>query len=51
QWMYPVRDVGAALPEAFSTLVEVETPLTFSPDEVLQNRKAWVAEWREALSK
>ncbi|NND49620.1 MAG: thiamine ABC transporter substrate binding subunit, partial [Rhizobiales bacterium] len=51
QWMYPVRDVGAALPASFSTLVAVETPLGFSPSEVRQNRQAWVAEWRDALSK
>jgi len=51
QWMYPVRDVGDALPASFSELVEVKTPLSFAPEEVARNRDAWVAEWREALSR
>jgi thiamine transport system substrate-binding protein len=51
QWMYPVRDVGEALPASFGELIQVDTPLSFSPEEVAANRSAWVAEWREALSR
>ena len=41
--MYPVRDVGEALPAAFGELVTVDTPLSFTPEEVRDNRDAWVA--------
>lgn len=51
QWMYPVRDVGNALPPAFGQLIEITKPLSFSPQEVKANRAGWVAEWREALSR
>jgi thiamine transport system substrate-binding protein len=51
QWMFPVRDVGEAAPDSFSTLVEVEKPLLFTSEEVRANRANWVAEWREALSR
>ena len=51
QWMFPVRKVPGAMPEAFEALVTVDDPLVFSPDEVSKNRKDWVAEWREALSR
>ena len=51
QWMYPVREVPGAMPDAFESLVTVDTPLSFPPEEVSANRKDWVAEWREALSR
>ena len=50
-WIYPVADIGEALPDAFAKLVAVETPLLHAPAEITRNRKAWSAEWREALSK
>ena len=50
-WMYPVGDIGAALPDAFGELIEVDTPLLHSPAEIARNRKSWTAEWRRALSK
>ena len=50
-WMYPVADIGEALPDAFAELVPVETPLLHTPAEIARNRKTWTAEWREALSK
>jgi len=47
-WMLPVRD-QIELPEAFDTLI---TParLSFTPEEMATNRKAWVREWRNAVS-
>jgi thiamine transport system substrate-binding protein len=50
-WMYPVADIGAALPAAFGKLVDVDKPLLHSPVEIAKNRKSWTAEWRLALSK
>ena len=50
-WMYPVTDIGAALPEAFGKLIKVAKPLRHSPSEIAENRKAWTSEWRDALSK
>ena len=50
-WMYPAADIGAALPGAFAELVAVDTPLLFTPAEITENRKAWSAEWRRALSR
>lgn len=51
QWMFPVRDVGEAVPDAFSTLVKVDKPLLFTSDEVKEGRAGWVDEWRDALSR
>jgi thiamine transport system substrate-binding protein len=51
QWMYPVRDVGDALPASFGELIEVRAPLSFTPEEVRANRAAWVEEWRDGLSR
>ena len=50
-WMYPVTDIGAALPAAFGKLIKVSKPLRHTPSEIAENRKAWTAEWRDALSK
>ncbi len=47
-WMYPVTDVK--LPEGFETLVQPAKALSFSPDEVAQQRRAWIREWQNALT-
>jgi thiamine transport system substrate-binding protein len=49
--MYPVTDIGAALPASFGKLIKVSKPLWHTPSEIVENRKAWTAEWRDALSK
>lgn len=49
--MYPVADIGDALPEAFSKLVNPSRTLLFTPEEVRDNRKAWVDEWLEATTR
>jgi thiamine transport system substrate-binding protein len=51
QWMYPVRPPAGGLPAGFADLVAVDTPLAFAPEEVSAHRRAWVAEWLEALSR
>lgn len=48
-WMYPAGN--AALPDAFSGLIKPAKSLTFTPDEVADNKDAWVAEWQTAISK
>lgn len=47
-WMYPVTNVQ--LPEGFETLVQPAKALSFSPDEVAQQRRAWIREWQNALT-
>ena len=47
-WMYPAGK--AALPEAFSGLITPSKSLTFTPEQVAQNKSAWVGEWQSALS-
>lgn len=47
-WMYPVTEV--ALPEGFDTLTVPEKALSFSAEEVAQNRKSWIREWQSALT-
>ncbi len=50
-WMLPAAPTQNPLPAAFDKLVKPDQALTFSPDEVAENRKAWVDEWLAALSK
>ncbi|NOI78495.1 thiamine ABC transporter substrate binding subunit [Vibrio coralliilyticus] len=47
-WMYPVTEV--ALPEGFEILTVPEKALSFSAEEVAQNRKSWIREWQSALT-
>ncbi len=47
-WMYPVTDV--ALPKGFETLTVPNKALSYSADEVAENRKSWVREWQNALT-
>ncbi len=49
--MYPVADLGDALPDAFSRLIEPNETLLFDPAEVRDQRKAWVDEWLEASTR
>ncbi|MCW8349012.1 thiamine ABC transporter substrate binding subunit [Vibrio sp. ZSDZ65] len=46
-WMYPVVD--RELPTGFEALTVPSKSLTFTPDEVAKNRKAWIREWQSAL--
>jgi thiamine transport system substrate-binding protein len=44
-WMFPAGEISAPLPDAFNALVKPETTLLYSPEEVAQNRRAWIDEW------
>ncbi len=48
--MYPVTDIGDKLHPAFDKLIDVDLVLMYSPEEVLDNRKAWLSEWLDVMS-
>ena len=50
-WMLPAGATSTPLPEAFGKLVVPVKTLLFSPGEVFKNRRAWMDEWLNALSK
>ena len=50
-WMYPVIELGEGLPPAFAALPRPARALSFTPDEVAANRKRWIDEWLEAMSR
>jgi thiamine transport system substrate-binding protein len=49
-WMLPAAKTGKPLNPAFDRMVKPAKTLIFSPEEVEQNRKAWVDEWLKAMS-
>ncbi len=50
-WMYPVTDIGKALPAEFDRLVKVKKSLRVDPDKLRLNRKKWLGEWLDALGR
>ena len=50
-WMYPAGRTSEPLDPAFDRLVEPSQPLLFSPEEVAENRRAWVDEWLSVMSR
>lgn len=50
-WMMPAAAISTKLPEAFSSLVTPEKTFLYAPDEVAQNRAAWIEEWLGAMSR
>jgi thiamine transport system substrate-binding protein len=48
-WMFPAAKTSTPLPAAFGKLVHPEKTFLMSPQEVSQNRKAWVDEWVAAM--
>lgn len=50
-WMMPAAAITMQLPEAFATLVSPERTFLYSPDEVAENRAAWIEEWLGAMSR
>jgi thiamine transport system substrate-binding protein len=50
-WMYPVIEPEQGLPEGFGSLVQPQQALLFTPEEVFANRKPWIADWLQALSR
>ncbi|WP_374368235.1 thiamine ABC transporter substrate binding subunit [Dongia sp.] len=49
-YMYPVRDIGADLPQAFIDLPKPEKSLLLSAEDAAQNRDAWIREWLGIVS-
>jgi len=50
-WMFPAAATSKPLNPAFDALVKPAKSLSFSPEEVAANRKAWVEEWTKAMSR
>ena len=50
-WMFPAGKTSAPLPPAFDQLVKPAKTLLYSPEEVDQNRRAWIDEWLNATAK
>jgi thiamine transport system substrate-binding protein len=50
-WMLPAAPTSKPLAPAFSKIVQPETALLFPPEEVAENRKAWVNEWLAVMSR
>lgn len=51
QWMYPAAKTDKPLDPAFDKLVKPAKALQFSPQEVADNRKAWVDEWLSVMGR
>ncbi len=49
-WMYPVRNTQTGLPDAFAQLHKPQKALHFDAHTIATKRKAWIDEWRNALS-
>lgn len=49
--MYPATDIGDALPEAFTRLIEPSETLLIDPATVRDEGKAWVNEWLDATTR
>ena len=50
-WMFPAGETSEPLPEAFGRLVQPDTTLMLPPEEVAENRRAWIDEWLAAMSR
>lgn len=50
-WMYPAGETNEPLDPAFDALVEPAQTLSFTPQEVAENRKRWVEEWLSVMSR
>jgi thiamine transport system substrate-binding protein len=49
-WMFPAGRTEKPLNPAFADLVQPAKTLAFSPEEIAENRKAWVDEWLAVMS-
>ncbi len=50
-WMFPAGALSKPLPDEFGRLVKPSKTLLYSPEIVAENRRAWVGEWLESMSK
>ena len=49
--MYPAIDLGPELPEVFQQLIQPARTLYFDPAEVASQRRNWVDEWLDAMTR
>ncbi|QFU17712.1 thiamine ABC transporter substrate binding subunit [Microvirga thermotolerans] len=50
-WMMPAKASAASLPEAFKDAIQPSRTLLFTPDEVRENRRAFVDRWLNATAR
>jgi thiamine transport system substrate-binding protein len=50
-WMYPAVTPEAGLPDSFASLGKPEKSFYAEPEEVEENRRAWIDEWLAALGR
>ena len=50
-WMFPAGEMSKPLNPVFEDLVKPAETLSFPPQEVAENRKAWVDEWLSVMSR
>ena len=50
-WMYPAALAENKLPEGFASLHQPANVLLFDDQTVYENRKVWVNDWLDALSR
>ncbi|MVA96405.1 thiamine ABC transporter substrate binding subunit [Nitratireductor sp. CAU 1489] len=50
-WMFPAGETSKPLDPAFDKLVQPQESLLFSPEDVAENRDAWVDEWLAVMSR
>ena len=50
-WMLPAGKTAEPLDPAFDRLVKPTRTLILSPEEIAENRKAWVDEWLSVMSR
>jgi len=50
-WMFPAAPTSGPLNPAFDDLVKPEMTLTLDPQEIAENRRAWVDEWLAVMSR
>lgn len=49
--MYPATDLGDELPSVFDKLIQPEEALYFDPKTVSDNRRQWMNEWLDAMTR
>ena len=49
--MYPAIDLGSELPDVFQRLIQPEKTLYFDPAEVARERRNWLDEWLNAMTR
>ena len=50
-WMYPAVLAPSELPEGFSGLIDPSPALLFEDELIRQNRRAWIDDWLEVMSR